>query len=85
LAEQTVPDSIPSDGARIDKRDILNTVLVTPDGVFFLKRTDTTDSRKGEFMRSTKGQKRCGGGSTRCRPHTVLVPYSQETLFIMNR
>jgi hypothetical protein len=40
LSAQTVPGSIASDGARIDKSDILNTVLVTQDGIFFLKGTD---------------------------------------------
>jgi hypothetical protein len=42
----TTPDSIASDGVRIPKRDILNTVLVSRYGVFFLKRTDVTGKRQ---------------------------------------
>ncbi len=40
LAAQSIPDSIASDGAKIDKRDMINTVLVTRDGVFFDKVRD---------------------------------------------
>jgi hypothetical protein len=44
LAAQTVPGSIASDGVFIGKRDMMNTVLVTQDGVFILK---STGKRKG--------------------------------------
>jgi len=38
---------IASDGPRIGKRDMLNTVLVTHHEVFFLQRTDVTGKSKG--------------------------------------
>jgi len=52
LVNMTCPGSLATDGAKIAKRDMLNTVLVTKDGVDFLKRTDATGMTKDTVMLS---------------------------------